>query len=130
VVGSDAVTDYLMIVESGVVSVEVTTPSGVVEPVRLGPGDAVGEAGVLAGLPVRAKLIALTQTVIYRLNKTDLTPVLKRRPDIGQQMCQVLSQREDKLLQLGSPPEAQVVTERSLFDWLRDGMRKLHDLTI
>ena len=85
---------------------------------------------MLAGLPVRAKLIALTQTVIYRLNKTDLTPVLKRRPDIGQQMCQVLSQREDKLLQLGSPPEAQVVTERSLFDWLRDGMRKLHDLTI
>jgi hypothetical protein len=45
-------------------------------------------------------------------------------------MCQVLSQREDKLLQLGSPPEAQVVTERSLFDWLRDGMRKLHDLTV
>ncbi|WP_122151840.1 mechanosensitive ion channel family protein [Paraburkholderia sp.] len=130
VVGSDAVTDYLMIVESGVVSVEVTTPSGVVEPVRLGPGDAVGEAGVLAGLPVRAKLIALTRTVIYRLNKADLTPVLKRRPDVGQQMCHVLSQREDKLLQLGSPPEAQVVTEHSLFDWLRDGMRKLHDLTI
>jgi small-conductance mechanosensitive channel len=128
VVASDAVTDYLMIVESGVISVEVTTASGVLEPVRLGPGDALGEAGVLAGLPVRARLTALTQTVIYRLDKADLTPLLKGRPDVGQQMCQLMSQRQDKLLKLGSVPETPALSERTLFDWLRDGMRKLHDL--
>lgn len=125
----DAVTDYLTIIESGVISAEVPLSSGSVEVARLGPGDAVGEAGVLAGLPVRAKLTALTQTVVYRLDKADLTPVLKRRPDIGQQMCHLLSQRQDKLLQLGSVPQAEVVTEHTLFDWLREGMRKLHELT-
>lgn len=129
-VASDAVTDYLLIVESGVISVEVPLASGPVEFSRLGPGDAVGEAGVLAGLPVRATLTALTPTVVYRLDKSDLTPVLKKRPDIGQQMCHLLSQRQDKLLKLGSVPAAQAETEHTLFDWLREGMRRLHELTL
>jgi small-conductance mechanosensitive channel len=129
VVASDAITDHLMIVGSGVVSVEVATAAGVVEPTRLGPGDAVGEAGVLAGLPARAKLTALTPTVVYRLDKTDLTPLLKRRPDIGHQMCQLLSERQDSLMKLGTVPVPEVVNERTFFDWLRDGMRKLHELT-
>ncbi|MDN7181703.1 mechanosensitive ion channel family protein [Caballeronia sp. SEWSISQ10-4 2] len=129
VVESDTVTDYLMIVESGVVSVVVAGPSRPVESARLGPGDSIGEAGVLAGLPVEAQIIALTRAVIYRLDKADLTPLLKSRPEIGQQMCQLLSQQQDTLRKLSAEVPVPAGTEHTVLDWLREGMRKLHDLT-
>ncbi len=74
VVASEDVMDYLMIVESGVMSVMVTGSAGPVESARLGPGDSIGEAGVLAGLPVQAQVTALTRAALYRLDKADLTP--------------------------------------------------------
>lgn len=129
VVASGAVTDYLMIVESGVVSVVVDGASGSVESTRLGPGDAIGEAGVLAGLPVLAQMTALTRAVIYRLDKADLTPLLKSRPEIGQQMCHLLSQRQDSLRKLSAEIPIPAAEERTVLDWLREGMRKLHELT-
>jgi CRP-like cAMP-binding protein len=129
VVKSEEVMDYLMIVESGVLSVTVKGPSGPVESARLGPGDSIGEAGVLAGLPVQAQVTALTRALIYRLDKADLTPLLKNRPEIGQQMCQLLSQQQDSLRQLNTGIPVPVGTEHTLLDWLRDGMRKLHELT-
>jgi CRP-like cAMP-binding protein len=129
VVRSEEVMDYLMIVASGVLSVMVKGPSGPVESARLGPGDSIGEAGVLAGLPVQAQVTALTRALIYRLDKADLTPLLKNRPEIGQQMCQLLSQQQDSLRQLNTGIPVPVGTERTLLDWLRDGMRKLHELT-
>ena len=129
IVKSEEVTDYLMIVESGVISVMVEGPSGPVESARLGPGDSIGEAGVLAGLPVQAQVTALTRAVIYRLDKTDLTPLLKSRPEVGQQMCHLLSQRQDSLRKLNTEIPVPVGTEHTLLDWLRAGMHKLHDLT-
>jgi small-conductance mechanosensitive channel/CRP-like cAMP-binding protein len=129
VVRSEEVMDYLMIVASGVLSVMVKGPSGPVESARLGPGDSIGEAGVLAGLPVQAQVTALTRALIYRLDKADLTPLLKNRPEIGQQMCQLLSQQQDSLRKLNTEIPVPVGTERTLLDWLRDGMRKLHELT-
>jgi small-conductance mechanosensitive channel/CRP-like cAMP-binding protein len=129
VIGSEAVTDYLMIVESGVLSVAIDGPAGLVESIRLGPGDAIGEAGVLAGLPVQAQITTVTRTVIYRLDKADLTPFLKHRPEIGQQMCRLLSERQESLHKLNPAPDALKDTERTVFDWLREGMRKLHELT-
>jgi small-conductance mechanosensitive channel/CRP-like cAMP-binding protein len=129
IVKSNAVTDYLMIVESGVVSVVVAGPSGTVESTRLGPGDSIGEAGVLAGLPVQAQITALTRAVIYRLDKADLTPLLKSRPDVGQEMCHLLSQRQDSLRKLNTEVPVPAGTEHTVLDWLREGMRKLHDLT-
>ncbi|MFK4441504.1 small-conductance mechanosensitive channel/CRP-like cAMP-binding protein [Caballeronia udeis] len=129
IVKSEEVTDYLMIVESGVISVMVEGPSGPVESARLGPGDSIGEAGVLAGLPVQAQVTALTRAVIYRLDKTDLTPLLKSRPEVGQQMCHLLSQRQDSLRKLNTEIPVPAGTEHTLLDWLRAGMHKLHDLT-
>jgi CRP-like cAMP-binding protein len=129
VVASGDVTDYLMIVESGVLSVSVDEPGGPVESTRLGPGDAIGEAGVVAGLPVLAQITTVTRTVIYRLDKTDLTPFLQNRPEIGQNMCRLLSERQDSIRKLGVASEASKDTEWSVFEWLREGMRKLHELT-
>ncbi len=50
VITAGTVPDSLTIIESGILSVTVDDASGVVEVARLGPGDTLGEAGLLAGL--------------------------------------------------------------------------------
>jgi CRP-like cAMP-binding protein len=111
-----------------VLSVKAEDASGPVEVTRLGPGDALGEAGLLAGMPARVTISALTPASVYQLSKDDLTPLLKDKPDVAKLMCQMLSRRQDTLGKLGTPtPVAQ--SEQSVFQWLLDGMKKLHDLT-
>ena len=128
VISPETVPDHLTIVDSGVLSVVAEDGSGPVEVNRLGPGDALGEAGLLAGMPARVKISALTHAAVYQLNKDDLTPLLKDKPDVAKLMCQMLSRRQDALGKLGTPTPA-VQTEQSLFQWLLDGMKRLHDLT-
>ncbi|BCG00146.1 hypothetical protein PPGU19_047140 [Paraburkholderia sp. PGU19] len=128
VVTPDKVLDHLTIVDSGVLSVVAEDASGPVEVIRLGPGDALGESGLLAGMPARVTISALTSATVYQLKKEDLTPLLKDKPDVAREMCQMLSRRQDTLGKLGTPtPVAQ--SEQSIFQWLLDGMKKLHDLT-
>ncbi|BCZ81447.1 hypothetical protein PTKU64_51220 [Paraburkholderia terrae] len=128
VVTPDKVLDHLTIVDSGVLSVVAEDASGPVEVTRLGPGDALGEFGLLAGMPARVTISALTAATVYQLKKEDLTPLLKDKPDVAREMCQMLSRRQDTLGKLGTPtPVAQ--SEQSIFQWLLDGMKKLHDLT-
>jgi small-conductance mechanosensitive channel len=128
VVTPDKVLGHLTIVDSGVLSVVAEDASGPVEVTRLGPGDALGEFGLLAGMPARVTISALTSATVYQLKKEDLTPLLKDKPDVAREMCQMLSRRQDTLGKLGTPtPVAQ--SEQSIFQWLLDGMKKLHDLT-
>jgi hypothetical protein len=128
VLAAGSVTDCLTIVESGVLSVMVDGSEGKVEVARLGPGEAIGESGVLAGLPVRATITTITRAVTWQLDKTDLTPLLKSQPALARQMCQMLSQRQDRLGKLGAVAPPAGDTQHTIFQWLWDGMRKLHDL--
>lgn len=125
----ETVPDSLTIVEAGVFSVVVVEDaSGPVEAIRLGPGDTLGEMGLLAGMPARVTITALTKAAVYQLKKDDLTPLLKDKPDVAKLMCQMLARREDALGKLSTPPPV-AHTEQSVFQWLVEGMKKLHDLT-
>jgi small-conductance mechanosensitive channel len=124
----EVVPDSLMIIESGVLSAVAKEGTEQVEVGRLGPGEAVGEAGLLAGLPARIRLTTLTHCVVYQLRKEDLTPILKRNPEVAKLMCQLLSRRQRTLDEMGTPTPA-VQADQSIFQWLFDGMRRLHDLT-
>jgi small-conductance mechanosensitive channel/CRP-like cAMP-binding protein len=124
------VPNCLTIIESGILTVNTDdTSSGTVEVSRLGPGDTLGEAGLLAGIAVHVTVSALSRVIVYRLNKDDLTPVLKRRPEVAKEMCELLARRTDKLSKLSAAPPVDRHTEQSVFQWLLDGVRKLHDLS-
>jgi CRP-like cAMP-binding protein len=128
VIARDTVPDSLTIIESGILTVMANDASGTVEVARLGPGDTLGEAGLLSGRPARVQVSTLSLVIVYRLKKEDLTPLLKRQPEVARQMCELLSKRQDKLSKLSAvAPAAQ--SEQSVFQWLLDGMRKLHNLT-
>lgn len=123
----------LLIVASGVLSIRVPADrlddKLPLEIARLGPEEAIGESGVLSGVPMTVDVVTLTRVVLYELDKSDLTPVLKKRPELGHAMCQLLSKRQH-YRELFVPTIAPVPeTESGVFYWLREGMRKLHELT-
>jgi small-conductance mechanosensitive channel/CRP-like cAMP-binding protein len=129
-VTKEVVPECLTIVESGILSVTLDEANGgTIEVSRLGPGDTMGEQGLLAGMPVRVQVTALSRVVVYRLKKDDLTPLLKRNPDVAREMCELLARRQDKLSRISSSSAPAAHTEQGVFQWLLDGMRKLHDLT-
>ncbi|CAB3746392.1 mechanosensitive ion channel family protein [Paraburkholderia solisilvae] len=128
-VTKETVPEHLTIIESGILSVTMDEAGGTIEVSRLGPGDTMGEQGLLAGLPVRVKVTASSRVIVYRLKKDDLTPLLKRNPEVAKQMCELLSRRQDTLSRISSSAAPAEHTEQGVFQWLLDGMRKLHDLT-
>ncbi|MGO4331071.1 mechanosensitive ion channel family protein [Cupriavidus sp. M-11] len=128
VVASTDITDYLLLVDAGVLSVTANRGGERVETARLGPGDTFGEFGVLAGIPMQVTIEAITSVVLYRLEKTDLTPILQARPEVGSRMCNLLSQRKesnDTLAKMRVAPEAQ---KTSILQWLQAKMHALHDM--
>ncbi|HVE07628.1 MAG TPA: mechanosensitive ion channel family protein [Paraburkholderia sp.] len=126
----EVVPDCMTIVESGILRVTaVDTESSEVEVSRLGPGDTLGEIGVLSGKPMRVTVSAVTRVVVYQLKKEYLLPVLKARPEVTRQICELLARRKDKLLKLSAAAPTNGNQEHSMFQWLIDGVRKLHDLT-
>jgi small-conductance mechanosensitive channel/CRP-like cAMP-binding protein len=133
IVTADQIIDYLLIVASGVLSVMVHhatpgLPDEKIEIARLGPEEAFGEPGVLSGVPMSVDVSAMTQVVVYRLDKQDLSPLLKKRPELGHSMCRLLSKRQDYTRTFIHEEAHDVKTESGFFQWLRDGMRRLHEL--
>jgi small-conductance mechanosensitive channel/CRP-like cAMP-binding protein len=135
IVSANEVSKSLLIIASGVLSVTLSRtspgqPDEKLEIARLGPGEAFGESGVLSGVPMTVDITAMTQVVVYRLEKEELTPLLKKRPELGQSMCRLLSRRQDYTQKFFHDDVQAVKTESGLFQWLRDGMQRLHELTI
>jgi small-conductance mechanosensitive channel/CRP-like cAMP-binding protein len=143
VVSADQISNYLLIVASGVLSVTVDRGNGEgdgsvsqqhlarekVEIARLGPEEAFGESGVLAGLPMTVDITALSRVVLYRLDKEELSPLLKARPELGHSMCRLLSTRQDYSRTFTEHQVPEVKAEGGLLQWLREGMQRLHELT-
>lgn len=125
---ADNVLDALTIVESGVLSATAEEPDRRVEVGRLGPGDSVGEAGLLAGLPVKVRITALRRSVVYQLKKDALTPVLKNNPEVAKRMCRLLSSRQETLGKLSTVAVTPAMPEQSVFQWLLEKVRELHSL--
>ncbi|WP_408416529.1 mechanosensitive ion channel domain-containing protein [Paraburkholderia sediminicola] len=125
----DTAPNTLSIVDSGVLSVTADETSGHVEVARLGPGDAIGEAGLLAGLSTTVKITALTRCAAYQLQKSDLTPILQNNPEVAKRMCRMLSRQDTTLGKLSSEAQQSPASEHSIFQWLLEQVRKLHSLT-
>lgn len=124
----ETVPDSLSIVHSGVLSVSIVESANSREIARLGPGEAFGEAGLLAGLAMQVSISTLTPTVMFQLGKDDMTAFLKDHPEVAKQLCQLLAYRRDKLGKLATPMPAEQEEGQSLFQWLLGKVRNLHSL--
>jgi CRP-like cAMP-binding protein len=59
--------------------------------VRLATGDYFGESGLLTGEPLNGQVTALTRAVIYEISKVALSPLLKARPAIAEELSETLA---------------------------------------
>jgi CRP-like cAMP-binding protein len=57
---------------------------------RLATGDNFGESGLLTGEPLVGQVTALTRVVIYEISKDALSPLLKARPAIAEELSDTL----------------------------------------
>ncbi|WP_186182739.1 mechanosensitive ion channel domain-containing protein [Burkholderia gladioli] len=128
ILAPDTVPDSLAIVDTGVLSVVFREASGERELARVGPGEAFGEAGLLAGLPMRVSITTLTPAVLFQLGKDDMSAFLKAHPEVAEKLCQLLAYRQDKLGKLTAALPAEQEHGHSLFDWLFGKMRHVHAL--
>jgi small-conductance mechanosensitive channel len=90
---------WLYILTKGKAEVHVTVDgSGASERVaELQEGDFFGEMGMMTGEPRSATVSALTDVECYRLDKEAFDEILSRRPEIAEDISQVLARRRAEL---------------------------------
>jgi len=72
----------LFIIASGVLEVTREGPERKLVIGRVGPGDYIGEIGMLTGAPHAATVTALTTCTVYELRKDDIAPILAEEPEL------------------------------------------------
>jgi len=114
------VTNYLLIIESGVISVCLTTQDGsVIEAGRMGPREVIGESGILKNTPMQAHFRTLTPTMVYRIEKDDLMPFIQARAEVGDALSNLLSLREHTGQTLLAEHQSLPVAQHGFRQWIR-----------
>jgi len=118
----------LFIVGSGVLSVTRNGIEAAAELVRLGPGDHFGEVGMLTGAPSIARIVALTPVIVYELAKADIAPVLAARPQVSQELCRALAERQARARSTGAGEVDHTVPTNRLTSWFADRFHRLYNI--
>src|SRR5277367_1009111 len=93
IAGTGAVLEALCIVSYGVLVGSAEENGRMIEVTRLSSGDYFGEVGLLAGEPLHGELTALTRVVIYEISKDALSPLLKARSSMTEELSESLASR-------------------------------------
>ncbi|HEY0386488.1 MAG TPA: mechanosensitive ion channel family protein, partial [Pyrinomonadaceae bacterium] len=90
---------WLYIMTAGDVEVRVAVDgSDLTKPVAmLHAGDFFGEMGMMTGEPRAATVIAQTDVECYRLDKESLNNIMRRRPEIAEDISHILARRRVEL---------------------------------
>ncbi|WP_439821028.1 mechanosensitive ion channel domain-containing protein [Pseudomonas sp. HLG18] len=112
------VSDHLFIIESGVVSVTLNRHGVPFESGRMGPGEVIGEAGILSDTSLPADFSAKTFCALYRIEKSYLKPCLDARHDINDAMKALLDFRLLKAQALTQETPV-AAPKRGFLQWLR-----------
>jgi CRP-like cAMP-binding protein len=118
ILAAGEVSDHLFIIESGVVTVTLNRHGTPFESGRMGPGEVIGEAGILDDSSVPATFAAKTPCMLYRIEKEYLKPCLDARHDINDAMQTLLDFRLHKAKTL-TQEVPQVVPKTGFLHWLR-----------
>ena len=89
---------WLYVIAQGQVEIDIAEQTEEQAPVlTLGPGDFFGEMGVLTGRPRVATARAKTPVKSYRLDREAFTEILSARPEIVEEISDVMADRHETL---------------------------------
>lgn len=111
------VAECLMIISTGVVSVAIHDDEKLVEAGRMGPGEVMGEEGILADKPSRGEFRSITSGRLFRIEKAMFGNQLEHLGDLKSALSHLQDQRQEirETLVMQKP----VAIKRSgLFQWL------------
>lgn len=77
VLGLNEVSSHLLVISTGVISLSMHNGETLVEATRMGPGEVLGEEGLLAGAPSRGQFRCITSCVIFRIDESVLQQYLQ-----------------------------------------------------
>jgi small-conductance mechanosensitive channel len=117
ILAAGEVSNHLFIVESGVVTVSLNINGTTMETGRMGPGEVIGEAGILSDSALPAQFAAKTNCTLYRIDKGYLRPCLEARHDINDAMKTLLDFRLHKVKELTQEVPV-VVQKKGFLQWL------------
>ena len=90
--GQEAYSMYLLL--EGRLEVKVPNAEGQsIAVASIWPGDIVGEMSLLTGAPRSADVFSATSALMIEIEKDDISPILERRPQLIQNISDVLAQR-------------------------------------
>lgn len=94
-----AVSDCLYIISEGGAEVQVRVGDSADYSVvkKLGPGDVLGEMGLLTGEPRTATVVASGEVRCYRLDRENFRGVLASRPEIAESIAAIIAKRSVEL---------------------------------
>ena len=96
-----AVAHWLYMIIKGEASVRVASNDGQEQEVaRLHDGDFFGEMSLLTGEPRSATVVAVSDVDCFRLERAAFKELLDRRPQIAEQLAEVLAQRRGELKEI------------------------------
>ncbi|QZP31045.1 mechanosensitive ion channel domain-containing protein [Pseudomonas sp. DR48] len=123
----NVIPDALLIVESGVVTVTLERVDGPYELGRMGPGEIMGEGGLVDQSPTVVIFTALTDCVIFRIDRLDLEERFDEHSELRRALtglARTRTQVRETLLQY-RPSET---TPAGLLHWFRGRVARPRDL--
>lgn len=118
VLAENDVPDALYILESGIVSVRVLRGENWIEAGRMGPGELMGETGVVDGSPNLGRFVAYTDCRLYRIGREELEPWLHEHSELRGALAQLMDFRtRARQAVLDAGPA--VVEQPTFLRWLR-----------
>ncbi len=107
---------WLYLITKGEAEVRVSADGDFSEQIAmLNTGDFFGEMGMMTGEPRTATVIALSEVECYRLDKEAFRDILKRRPELAENISEILASRRAELeaAREGLDQEARELRKRS-----------------
>jgi small-conductance mechanosensitive channel len=114
----DEVADSLLIIGTGVVSVTLPNGTELTEVGRMGPGEVLGEQGVLADTPSQAIFTALTSCLIYRIDKSLARQCMAQRGEVDRALTklQAVRQQNSRMMLMAKPAP---IRQGGFLGWLQ-----------
>lgn len=112
------VSDFLMVISTGVISASVHDGEKLIEAARMGPGEVLGEEGILAEGRSRAQFRCITRCVLFRIDQTTLRTYLEQGVELKAELnkLQLFRQGVRQSLLLQKPVE---IKKGGFLRWLK-----------